>query len=124
MDFRNKVVVVTGGAQGIGKCICDEFEKAGATVCVIDVQDNRYFKGDLADKPTLESFADKVIREYGRVDYLINNAAPLSAGIDSATYEDFEYALRWGPRSLLSCEAVQAILRTAPASTSLHPGTA
>ena len=96
MDFRNKVVVVTGGAQGIGKCICDEFEKADATICVIDVQDNRYFKGDLADKPTLERFADKVISEYGRVDYLINNAAPLSTGIDSATYEYFEYALKVG----------------------------
>lgn len=36
MDFKKKVVVVTGGAQGIGRCIADEFLKAGATVCVID----------------------------------------------------------------------------------------
>ena len=34
--FRNKVVVVTGGAGGIGKCIVEEFRKQGATVCVID----------------------------------------------------------------------------------------
>ena len=32
-DFKDKVVVVTGGAQGIGKCICEEFEKQGAKVC-------------------------------------------------------------------------------------------
>ena len=39
-EFENKVAVVTGGAKGIGKCICEEFEKQGATVCVIDLLDN------------------------------------------------------------------------------------
>ena len=94
--FNNKVVVVTGGAQGIGKCICEQFRKAGATVCVIDLLENDYFVGDLADKQTLERFALKVIADYGKVDFLINNAAPLSRGIDHASYEDFTYALQVG----------------------------
>ncbi len=94
--FKDKVAVITGGAHGIGKCICEEFEKAGAKVCQIDVNENSYFQGDIGDKETLEAFVKKVIAEYGHVDYLINNAPPLFKGISSATYEEFEYALKVG----------------------------
>ena len=44
----------------------------------------------------LERFADKVIAEYGHVDFLINYALPKMCGIDECSYEDFEYALRVG----------------------------
>ena len=96
MDFKDKVVVVTGGAQGIGRCIADEFQQASAHVCVIDKQQGDHFVGDIADKQVLERFAREVINKYGRVDCLINNALPLMKGIDECSYEEFQYALSVG----------------------------
>ena len=60
MDFEDKVAVITGGAQGIGRCIAEEFRKAGAHVCMIDRQEGEHFVGDISDKDTLERFAREV----------------------------------------------------------------
>ncbi len=96
MCFKGKVAVVTGGAHGIGKCICEEFSKHGAEICTVDIRRNAFFVGDISKKEDLERFSDKVISEYGRVDYLIHNAAPLMKGITECSYEEFEYAQRVG----------------------------
>ena len=94
--FRNKVIVITGGAAGIGKCIGEEFAKEGAHVCVIDKAPGDHYVGDVGSKETLEDFAREVIEKYGRVDVLVNNAPPSFIGIDECTYEQFQQSLAVG----------------------------
>ena len=94
--FEQKIVAVTGGAKGIGKAITEAFQQEGAQVCVIDLLPGGYYTGDVADQTVLEDFAHKLISNYGHIDYLINNALPLMKGIDTCTYEEFNYALRVG----------------------------
>ena len=94
--FKDKVAVITGGAQGIGRAIADEFAKNGAAVCIIDRQPNDYLTGDLSDEQTLRRFAHKVISDYGKIDFLINNAPPLMKGLNDCSYDEFNAALRVG----------------------------
>ena len=94
--FKDKVVVVTGGACGIGKCIADEFRSMGAIVYVIDKQAEEHFVGDVSRKEVLELFAAEVLSKHNKVDIIINNALPLMKGIDECSYEEFQYALSVG----------------------------
>lgn len=102
-DFDGKVVVITGGAQGIGRCIAEEFAKEGANVCVIDIKERpldwtagMYYVGDISKQEVLETFVTEVIKQYSCVDVLVNNALPVMKGIDECSYEEFQYALAVG----------------------------
>ena len=94
--FKDKVCVITGGANGIGKSIKEEFIKQHAKCYVIDKVDGNHFVGDLANKETLEEFANYVIEKEGKIDFLINNAPPMSKGINDCSYDEFNEALKVG----------------------------
>ena len=94
--FKDKVAIMTGGANGIGLCIADEFRKQGAIVYVIDKQDGDHFVGDVSKKEVLEAFVAEVLSRHSKVDIIINNALPLMKGIDECSYEEFQYALSVG----------------------------
>ena len=94
--FQDRVVVVTGGANGIGRCIADEFRRQGAHVYVIDKVEGDHFVGDISKKEVLESFVSHILSMHAQVHCIINNALPLMKGIDECTYEEFQYALSVG----------------------------
>lgn len=96
MNFEGKVAIVTGGANGIGKCISEEFRARGVEVLVIDKAEGDHFVGDISQKEVLEAFVAEVLKKYDKIDYIINNALPIMKGIDECSYEEFQYALSVG----------------------------
>jgi len=94
--MKDKVVLITGSASGIGQSIKQTFINEGAIVCGIDIIEGEYYKGDISSKEVLEDYVAKVINDYGNVDVLVNNALPLYKGIDDCSYEEFELALKVG----------------------------
>ena len=96
MRFKDKIVVITGGARGIGARTAKRFREEGAEVQIIDKAEGEWYMGDIADPAVLESFADFVIGKYGRVDILVNNALPPMIGIDNCSWDEFIYAQKVG----------------------------
>ncbi|MCH5229473.1 MAG: SDR family oxidoreductase [Muribaculaceae bacterium] len=94
--FKNKVIVVTGGAKGIGARISECFRSEGAKVEIIDKTAGKWFVGDIAEKSVLDDFASFVIKKHGKINILINNALPLMKGINEGTWEEFIYAQKVG----------------------------
>ena len=94
--FKDKVVIITGGAKGIGKKIKEDFINNNAKVYVIDKIEGDHFIGDISEKVDLDKFIDYVLSKEEKIDYIINNALPLFKGIDECSYEEFNYALRVG----------------------------
>jgi len=86
MDIRNKVGIVTGGADGIGRCIAESFYRAGAKVIVFDIDSSRLknlsnkmpdittVRVDVSIKEDVFKQVDKVMGKFGEVNILVNNA--------------------------------------------------
>src|SRR3954469_22162216 len=96
IPFQNAVAVVTGGASGLGKAICEELGRRGAFVVVTDVQEEgawtvaagiasaggraSWAALDVRDPAAFERLLDETIAAHGRLDYLFNNAGLAAAG--------------------------------------------
>ena len=69
LNLENKVVIVTGGAAGIGRATVEAFEREGAKVVVWDVPAVDVTKADVVNAAT-----EEVLKQHGRIDVLVNNA--------------------------------------------------
>lgn len=108
--MNKKVAIVTGGANGIGRCIAETFINTGYFVAIIDVDEKSgqgllakygtsnisFFHGDIADKNVLDAFLASITKQHPKVDVLVNNACVSRGGLDSCSYDDFNYVLRLG----------------------------
>lgn len=95
-NFENKIVIVTGGASGIGKCIAEQFYNLKAKVIIIDKNDcdtkcDFFYKGDITEKDVITDFIKQVIEKYDKVDFVINNAGLSKGGLLSCDYDNFLY---------------------------------
>lgn len=95
-NFQDKIIVITGGSNGIGKCIAQDFTSLAAKVIVIDkissdVPCDLFYEGDLSNIGVIEDFVKVVLDKFGFIDYLINNACMSNGGIFDSGYEDFIY---------------------------------
>jgi len=94
--FKNKVVVVTGAASGIGFALCKRFARDGGKICLLDM-DGRALKGaereitdsgvdclgivcDVSSRDQCQDSILKVMDRYGGIDVLINNAGITQRG--------------------------------------------
>ena len=81
MRLKDKIAVVTGGANGIGKEICLKFAQEGAKVIAVDMAELTYEQENVhgailnvTNGEACKAFFDKVVEEHGKIDILVNNA--------------------------------------------------
>ena len=79
IDLDGAIVVVTGGARGIGRSTAELFSAKGATVCSGDLDDPE-FAVDLASRDSFAAFTHGVLDRHGRIDVLVNNAGVMPLG--------------------------------------------
>lgn len=86
MKLQNKIAVVTGGAQGIGAAISTRFAEEGAKIIIADLNEEKsktlasqlnasYVLCDVSNAEQVDDLFKKVIKQHGRLDILVNNAA-------------------------------------------------
>lgn len=104
MEFQNKTYVITGGANGIGRCIATELYKLGSKIILLDndiskqedlkkkfKEENKFLfiPCDLAQSAEMAQAVQKIQESNETIDGIIHNAAIAKGGLWSANYEDF-----------------------------------
>jgi len=117
LRFENKVVLVTGGAAGIGKVTAENFAREGAKIAICDVNtdageaaakelgpDASFRQVDVASSASVSEWVDAVMDQYGQIDVLVNNAGITRDGlIMRMKEEDWDAVISVNLKSAFNC---------------------
>lgn len=98
MRLKDKVAIVTGASQGLGKAMSELFAKEGAKVIAIDLKELTYqnenvefMSLNVVDSNACKEVSEKIIEKYGKIDILVNNAGITSDALTrKMTDEQFD----------------------------------
>ena len=124
MLFENKVVMVTGGAAGIGRATATGFVKEGAKVAICDVNpeagkttaeslgpEATFQQVDVSDNKSVNDWVESVVSQYGQIDVLVNNAGITRDGLIMRMKEaDWDAVLNVNLKSAFNC--IKAVSKT------------
>jgi 3-oxoacyl-[acyl-carrier protein] reductase len=128
VNLKGKIAIVTGGARGIGQAICLTLAREGATVIVCDTlptektlaaikdlgQKGIGMKCDISKKAEVKEVIESVVRQFGQIDMLVNNAGIMGKtgkAIEDISLEDWETTLGINLRgAFLFCQAAWPIM--------------
>lgn len=125
MRFENKVVIITGGAAGIGRVTAENFAKQGARVAICDVNaeagaaaakelgpEASFAEVDVVSSAAVSGWVEAVLDKYGRIDVLVNNAGITRDGlIMRMKEEDWDAVISVNLKSAFNCiKAVSKIM--------------
>jgi NAD(P)-dependent dehydrogenase (short-subunit alcohol dehydrogenase family) len=115
----NKIAIVTGGGSGIGKAISVLFAQQGATVCILDINDDTnaiiekiihtsgkafYHKCNISDQAEVKAVVEKIIEQHKAIDILVNNAGIAHVGTaENTSTEDFERLMNVNIKGVYNC---------------------
>ncbi len=115
----DKIAVVTGGGSGIGKAISILFAQQGATVCIIDINENGktvaneiandnskafFYQCNISDQTEVKVVIEKIIEQHKVIDILINNAGIAHVGTaENTSIEDFERLMNVNIKGVYNC---------------------
>jgi len=108
-ELRGKIALVTGAARGIGARIAARFAEAGATVYGADVGEGATLRLDVTDRAAVRAAVERISKERGAIDVLVNNAGVLTTGpFESTTGEQWDRLVAVNFTGIFNC--VQAVV--------------
>ena len=131
MQMKDKVVLVTGGAAGIGKATALRFAEEGAKVVICDMnesvgqetfkllgKDAAFYKVNVADRQAVQKWIDEITAKYRRIDVLVNNAGVLRDGqlvkfkdgqlVGQMSEQDFDLVISINLKGVFNCSQAVA----------------